>query len=510
MSLLRGVSTLASHRRIRIRIARTLFAFALAACSTLVHAADPVPPVVQPVQHPSVAAATDAPAAEAAAPAAPGSRADAYAEFRKLYAAKNYEAAAAQAKVVAELTEKELGADNEELQVALMNLGMSQHLAGDYVGAEASFLRAIQLTESSARPRIERLARANAGLAATYYAGKRYDLAVQRFEKAVALSRRTDGLMSEAQLPLLEKFSDALTELGRYTDAQQLQKYALRIVERKYGDRDPRIAPTLEKIGRWYARVGAYEFSRSALRKAIEIVEDAEGPKSPNLVGPLMALADCTRRQLMDPAQQKLATPDSSANSVFRDPMAPMPYSPTSTAAEGEKALDRAVAIATQRPDPSPVQIADVRTQYGDWYQTRGQPERALPQYLEAWAAGRKVPYQGKTLADALFTKPVLLQYVRPEGWDRYSGRPSAEVLLKTVLLDLTVAADGHATDIQMVDDGGDKRRADQARAAAATARYRPRFENGQPADTPHVQFVQVFQVLAPKTETPAPADKKS
>ncbi len=484
-------------------------ALATAAGSLLAHAADPVPAVVQPVLHPSVAAATDAPAAAPTEPAAAGSRAEAYDEFRKLYAAKNYEAAAAQAKVVADLTEKELGADSEELQVALMNLGMSQHLAGDYVGAEASFLRAIQLTESSARPRIERLARANAGLAATYYAGKRYDLAVQRFEKAVALSRRTEGLMSEAQLPLLEKFSDALTELGRYTDAQQLQRYSLRVVERKYGDRDPRIAPTLEKIGRWYARVGAYEFSRSTLRKAIDIVEDAEGPKSPNLVGPLTALADCSRRQLMDPAQQKLATADSNTNNVFRDPMAPMPYSPTSTAAEGQKALDRAVAIATERPEPSPVQVTDVRTQYGDWYQTRGQPERALPQYLEAWQAGHKVPYQGKTLADALFTKPVLLQYQRPEGWDRYSGRPSAEVLLKSVVLDVTVTADGHTTNIEMVDDGGDKRRADQARAAAASARYRPRFENGQPADTPHVQFVQVFQVLAPKAEEPAPAEKK-
>ena len=103
----------------------------------------------------------------------------------------------------------------------------------------------------------------------------------------------------------------------------------------------------------------------------------------------------------------------------------------------------------------------------------------------------------------------MLLQYQRPEGWDRYSGRPSAEVLLKSVVLDVTVTADGHTTNIEMVDDGGDKRRADQARAAAASARYRPRFENGQPADTPHVQFVQVFQVLAPKAGEPAPAEKK-
>jgi tetratricopeptide (TPR) repeat protein len=503
MSLLHGVSTLVLHPGVRTRSTRVLLAIATVACCSLARASDPPAEVTLPVP-PSAAVAPAANMSDAAP--ATGSRTAAYAEFRRLYDAKNYQAAAAQAKVVADLTEKELGANSEDLQVALMNLGISQYLSGDYVGAEASYLRAIELTEASGRPRIERLTRANAGLAATYYAGKRYDLAVQRFETALKLSRRSEGLLSDAQLPLLDKFSSALTELGRYADAEQLQRYSLRVVERKYGERDPRTAPTLEKIGRWYARVGAYEQAHGFLRRAIDIVEDAEGPRSPNLVGPLTALADCSRRQLLDPAQQKLAEPDIGRNTMFHDPSAPLPFSPGVTASEGQKALDRAVAIATERPDPSPVQVADVRTQYGDWFATRGQPERALPQYLLAWQAGSHVPYQGKSLADALFTKPVLLHYQRPAGWDRYSDRPSSEIMLKTVLLDVTVTSDGQASDITVIDDGGDKRRADQARAAAATARYRPRFENGQPVETRNVQFAQVFQVLVPKPEAPAPA----
>jgi len=504
MSLLRGVSTRFLHLAVRARSARVLLAIATIACCSVARAADPPAEVTLPVP-PTGAVAPAAPATPGSAPAT-GSRTAAYTEFRRLYDAKNYPAAADQAKVVADLTEKELGTNSEDLQVALMNLGIAQYLGGDYVGAEASYLRAIELTEASGRPRIERLTRANAGLAATYYAGKRYDLAVQRFETAVKLSRRSEGLLSDAQLPLLDKFSSALTELGRYADAQQLQQYSLRIVERKYGERDPRVAPTLEKIGRWYARVGAYEQSRAILHRAIDIVEDAEGPRSPDLVGPLMALADCSRRQLLDPTQQKLAEPDLDRNTIFHDPSAPLPYSPTATASDGQKALDRAVTIATERPDPSPVQVADVRTQYGDWFETRGQPERALPQYLQAWQAGSHVPYQGRTLSDALFTRPVLLQCQRPDGWDRYSGRPSSEIMLKTVLLDVTVTSDGRAADITVIDDSGDKRRADQARAAAATARYRPRFENGQPVETRDVQFVQVFQVLIPKPEAPAPA----
>ncbi|HEX7374741.1 MAG TPA: tetratricopeptide repeat protein [Steroidobacteraceae bacterium] len=442
------------------------------------------------------------PATTAPTPA-PSSRVDVQGQFRKEFDAKNYEAAATLAKTFVELTEKEVGTQGEELQVALMNLATSQYLAGDYVGAESSYLRAIELTEASARPRMERLARANAGLAATYYAGKRYDLAVARFEKAVAFNRRSEGLLSESQLPLLDRFASALTELGRYEEALQVQRYVLRIAERKYGERDPRMAPTLEKIGRWYARVGAYEQSLSALRHAIDIVEDAEGEKSPNLVGPLTAIAACTRQELMDPAMLARASPDVGNNVFYQDPTRPPPFSPTAAAAMGQKALDRAVAIATERPDPSPVQIADVRTQYGDWYETRSQPDKALPQYQQAWEAGSKVPYQGKTLAAALFAKPVLLNYTRPTGWDRYSGRPASEILLKAVTLEATVNADGSTSDAKVIDDSGDLRRADQALKALATAHYRPRFENGQAVATPGVQFSQVFQVLAPKEEAP-------
>jgi tetratricopeptide (TPR) repeat protein len=492
VSLLRGVKTLDP-----IILARTLAARAwpvIVASAAFAPAGAADPPAVAPAPVPAV---------ESVPAAAAASRVDAHAEFHRQWDAKNYEAAAAQAKVVVDLTEKEVGTAGEELQVGLMNLATSQFMAGDYVGAESSYLRAIELTEASPKPRIERLA-----------------LAVARFERAIAFSRRSEGLLSEAQLPLLEKFADALTELGRYTDAQQIQKHALRIAERKYGGQDPRIAPTLEKIGRWYARVGAYEQALSVLRHAIDIVEKAEGEKSPNLVGPLTAIADCSRRQLMDPAQMTMASPDADRGSVFHDPMAPMPFSPTTALATGQKALDRAVTIATERPDPSPVQLADVRTQYGDWFQTRSQPERALPQYLEAWKAGVRVPYQGKTLADALFVKPVLLQYARPEGWDRYSNRPGSEIRLVAVLLNLTVTADGRATGIKGTDDRGDLRRAEQAQKAAATARYRPRFENGQPVATPDVQFTQIFQVLLPKPEAAkdppkeepreAPKDKKT
>jgi len=453
------------------------------------------------------APAVDPAGASASPPPAASPRAETYGEFRRLFDARSYEQAMAKAQELVRLIETEGAPGSDDLQVALMNLATTQYLAGEYVGAEASYLRVIGLAEASGRPMTERLARANAGLATVYYAGHRYDIAAGRFEQAIALSRRSEGLLNEHQLPLLERYSDSLTELGRYEEALQVQKYAVRIATHKFGERDARVAPSLEKLGRWYARVGAYDLSRSTLWSAIDIVEKAEGPASPNLIGPLTALADCSRRQLLGPTRQGTLA-DADRPGVFHDLTVSPVYSPLSPAAEGQKALERAAAIAGERPDPSPAQIADVRAQLGDWFEARDQPERALPQYRLAWQAASHVTLGGKPLSESLFDRPVLLHYVRPESWNRYANRPRQEIELRMVRLNVTVTAEGRVRDTKVLEDSGDARRAEQTVQAATTARYRPRFANGQPVETPEVQFMQAWTVLLPKAGATAPEDK--
>ncbi|HET9694296.1 MAG TPA: tetratricopeptide repeat protein, partial [Steroidobacteraceae bacterium] len=418
-----------------------------------------------------------------------------------------YEAALPYAKRVLQLAEAAAKTPvDEEVQVAVMNLAMTQYLSGDYVGAEASYTRAIELVEDSGRPLHARLARAYAGRAATYHEGNRHELAVKDFERAVSLTRRHEGLLTEAQLPLLEKYIDSLTELARYPDALQGWKYVLRIATRKHGETSPALAPTLERIGRWYVQVGLYDQSRRTIRRAIELVEAAEGDNSPSLIGPLTALAQCSRRQLMDPNQRLFDASDTERAALYHDQnMLPgsQAVSPTTLVAEGERALVRAAAIADGRPDASPAQVADVRTQLGDWYQSRALPERALPNYQKAWMAASRVEQkiEGKPVVEALFGSPLLLQLVRPDGWNRYASRPPDQVETRTVVVEFTVSAEGVALEPKVVDDSGDPKRAEKTTAALASARYRPRFENGKPVATAGVTFTQPWILLLP---TPA------
>lgn len=451
------------------------------------------------------APAPPADAAPVSAPA-PASRADAFAEFRRLFDAKKYQEALVPARQVVELTDPGSKTGAEEMQAALMNLATTQYHAEDYVGAEASYLRVIELIETTGSPASPRLARANAGLAMTYHAAQRHELAAERFERAIALSRRTEGLFNEAQLPLLERQAESLGALDRMAEALQARRYALRVVEQKHGAGSLRFARELESIGRWYARVGAYDASRLSLRRAMDIIEKAEGQDSRNLIGPLTAIADCARRRVLDPSQWEAVSADEERRIMFHDPTLQVPpsMSPSTVLAEGLQALERAARIAGAGADPSPAQVADTQTLLGDWRQWRDRPELALPHYQQAWQAASRAQVDGKPLHEALFGQPLLLFYDWPDAWDRYRQRPASEAELRNVELELTVNAQGRTQDAKVVADAGDPRLAEQALRAASTARYRPRMENGQPVATPGVRFLQPFYVLLAPPAPPA------
>ena len=451
----------------------------------------------------------DAPPAESVADRSPPlSREQAYTEFKRLLEAGEHAAAVQQARLVVELAEHAQPPDAEELQVALMNLGVAERLAGDFVAAEATYQRVIDLIEASGRLASPRLARAQAGLALTYYAARRYDLAVPGFERAIALNRRAEGLFNEDQLPLLEKQADALTEVGRSEEALQAHRYALRLVERRAGSQSLRYAKELESLGRWYTRARAYESSRMTLRRAADLVATLEGPESLQLIGPLTAFAENARRWLLDPQSRPGQSVDEERRAMYHDPVMPGPLelSAATVQTEGLRALERAAAIVDASPDAPPASIAAVRVQLGDLNQIRQAPDKAVQHYQQAWQAAAQATQDGRPLRQVLFGDPVLLYYAAPSGWDRHAGRPPEEAERRNVVLELTVTADGRVRDPHVLTDAGDPRLGVRAQRATESARYRPRFEDGQPVAAPGVRFVQPFYVLvkeAPSGATP-------
>lgn len=459
-------------------------------------------------------------APEAAPPASPadampatspaGSYDDAYAEFKLRFDQRDYEAAVELGRIVLAQAEKRKPPDAELLQVALMNLGIAQRLAGDFLGSEASYQRVIDLIENTGRLSNARLGRAYGGLALTYHAARRYDLAVPAFERAIALMRRSEGLFNEDQLPLLEKQADALIGLDRPSDALQAHRYALRVVGHRYGAESMRYAQELETFGRWYTSARAYESARVVLRDALDLAQKLKGPDAVELVGPLTATADNARRWLMDPNVSLTSSAEDQGRILYHDPVVPGPpsLSPSMIASEGLRALERATTIVDSAPDAPPASIAAVHVQLGDLYQIRQAPESALPQYQRAWqAATRAPPVDGRSMQEVLFSSPLLLQYVLPDGWNRYAARPPDEAERRIIEIEGTVDTEGRLKDPTLLSDAGDPKFAQRALRAAETARYRPRFIDGQPVETPGVQFSQPLYVLREGVEPADSAD---
>jgi hypothetical protein len=99
------------------------------------------------------------PAAASASTSVPDERAQAHAEFRRLFDAGDYAAAVVQGQKVVELAGQLDAGQGEASQVALMNLALAQQRAGDYVAAEATYQRVIDLIEAAGRTTNPRLAR---------------------------------------------------------------------------------------------------------------------------------------------------------------------------------------------------------------------------------------------------------------------------------------------------------------------------------------------------------------
>jgi tetratricopeptide (TPR) repeat protein len=474
---------------------RALIALAGLSCTQLV--------VAQPAPDPApLSSAADAPRAADASPDA------VYAEFKRLFEAGQHAAAVEQARKVVELAERNGAAGPEDLTVAVMNLGLAERTAGDYVAAEASYQRAIGLIESAGRLTNPRYARAHAGLALTYYDAQRHDLAAPAFDKAIALNRRAEGLFNEEQLPLLEKQADSLTALGRPEEALQAHRYALRLVGRRSGERSLPYARELESVGHWYSRARAYDASRATLKRSAELYAALRGPEALEIIGPLTGIAENARRWIYDPAAWAQSAEDAERRSMYHDPVMPGPpsLSPSTIENEGLRALERAIAIADANPAAPPATVAGVRVQLGDWHQSRQAPERALPHYQQAWQAASQVTENDRPLTEALFGAPLLLNFVAPEGWNRYAQRPPEEVERRDIEVEMTVTAQGRVQDARVVEDGGDPRLASRGQRAAESGRYRPRFAEGAPVDTPGIRFVQPFYVLraTPPVESPA------
>ena len=451
----------------------------------------------EPPPRPPVATETLDPAA------ARQERDAAYAAFRADFDAGRYNEALPHAERIVALTEA-VDADGTDLARALNNLGATQYRLGDFAAAEAAYARALKLVEEQQGSTSRRLLAPLQGLGLTYQAAGRHDAAAPLLERAVAISRRADGLFNPQQHELLRPLVDSLMALGRMQDADRSQLYDFRLSERQFGASDPRLLPALERLADWYTLTGRNIEARAAWQRVLAISADPHHLIPAGTLAALRGAADTYRLDYQNgaevvednsqrPGQRGFHT-ESVDHDAFGRRLA-MTNNEYRLESQGKELLEVALKLAERVQPPAPQAVAAVLVDLGDWQLLTERPERARPYFTRAWSLLPDTSSVAEGLAHPL-GYPAQLLYRPPPAARRFHDQPLTLVTETATVAEFTVTADGRVTDVQIVENDAVETHAASFRTAIGKAIYRPRLVDGVPVATGKVRYRETFRQM--------------
>ena len=436
-------------------------------------------------------------------------RLEAYQQFRSLYESARFEEALPYAKQVVELSEH--GEDPDyELPVAYNNLGATQYQIGDYAGATDSYRKSLDLLESTQGISSRRLVVPLAGLGAVYAAQDQHQVAAEHFERALAVSRRADGLFNLQQMPLIRQAADSRFAINDFAGAEREYLYALKIAEQNYGYGDPRTIPPLLEFGAFYEGLREYIAARIMYMRARDSALAAKPGYSPDAVAALTGIARCHRLQYSlnpDPSESTQQTRDEFTGDVvgkvYQEPRVP----PPSADRTGLKSAQQALELVRATQDPPPELVTQALVELGDWFQTLSRPGQSMPYYIEAATL-----LDRRTASDPLLNHPLreprMVFYRPPVGAIRRINSQSGPFVVRKTVFSFLVTEAGLLQDITVVSSDMNEAQLMLSRRAISKAIYSPRFSEGKAVATAGVTFTgEWFEQSTGEAPAPTPAE---
>ena len=459
-------------------------------------AEEPVPAATtQPVTAPTPATTTAIQAID--------TRIEAYVQFRAMYETARFDEALPLAQRVVELSGTDRGSENE-LPIAYNNLGATQFQLSNYEAAEASYKKSLALLEASQGISSRRMITPLAGLGTVYAATDQHVLAVNLFERAIAVSRRADGLFNLAQLPLLARSADSRFALADYGGVERDHFYELKIAEQNYGYNDPRTLPAAMTLAEFYESLKEFVGARALYLRVRDISMKESGGFNPIAVKSLLGIARTHRLQYTlepDSLESQLPARDDVTGEVvgkiYRESRVP----PPAVDRAGLKAIEQALELLRAANDPPRQLLAQTLTEMGDWYQATQRASVAVPFYSEAstiYAADADSGSGNPLIA------PRMIFYRPPLASTRgIGGNVTGDVVIHEALFSFSVDEEGQTANITVVSNDMADGQLAQSRRAIERAVYSPRFVDGKPVVTEGVQFTGKWYEQR-KTETPS------
>ncbi|MFI5182401.1 MAG: tetratricopeptide repeat protein [Thermoanaerobaculia bacterium] len=207
-------------------------------------------------------------------------------------AAEDYKTFAALARERLELLKKRLGDRHPEVAAALSDIALAQMFAGDFVGAERTYLEVIDMTIALLGPDHPEVASARENLGNVYYRSGQLDKCAKNLEVVLAMRRKALGDDSESVARTLTNMATVYKKAGNDEAAERIYREAIPRLTKKLGLEHPDVGMTLLGFGDLLKKVGKYAESESALRRSLDIRVKAFGESNAMAQRTIKALAD--------------------------------------------------------------------------------------------------------------------------------------------------------------------------------------------------------------------------
>ncbi len=353
----------------------------------------------------------------------------------------------------------EYGNDSARLIEPLLLAADLQSATGQFGAAATSFERVIGIIEQNESVFSESLIEPLSDLANIYNRLGRSEQAVEILRRARHITHRQLGILNMEQLDLADQLAESYFRLGQIGEANRENRFAFRVNERQFGPDSPELVPALNKLGGWYERIGEHSYARRSYRRAVELLEQSYGPDDVRVADPLRRIARSYLEQ----------------NEPLR---------------EGEKSLLRAIEIYQSSPGVDVAEHAASLIELGDWLMLVRRRDQAMEKYVRAWDLLTDNGSQPDK-ALSLLGRPKRLRFTPPLS-DEGMMRGASQVYID---VRFSVTPAGAVRDVEVVGGDAHWQMKRDFREAIHKAKFRPRFENGEPVLTENILFRYTYRV---------------
>lgn len=298
--------------------------------------------------------------------------------------------------------------------------------------------------------------------------------------RAQHIVHRQDGVYTRRQIPVIESIAGIKIATGKFRDADQEQRFTLKVSEQAFGKGTEELMPTLARLGEYFANRGSsisissiqeerlyrdrlFRDSASMYERSIAIIEDKYGDGDLRLIEPLKGLS---RTKFLQGYGRIHA----------------------------ERPMERALEIVRTNPATDVADYAKALVSLGDLY-TKTSDIRSMEMYKEAWALLSEDPAH-EELRYELFGRPARLlpeAPIQPVLFRQPVDVEEGEELFVNIQYD--IREDGKVRNSRVLD--GNVPNADRKlmRDFVSTMRFRPRIKDGELQRTDGMTLHQTYEV---------------